>query len=120
MRIMIGYLAQVSRNEVLCEGDACVVVGSRQRLKAYLGGKADELDELRPGYALKKVWLEDILAGIMHGGAYAFDEEAYKLFYPHAQRAGFSIGEEDFNTAPATEIEGGWMHLVRVQMVLPR
>lgn len=114
---MIGYLAQVSRYEVLCDGDACVVVGSRQRLKAYLGGKADEL---RQGYALKKVWLEDILAGIIQGGAYAFDEESYKLFYPHAQRAGFSIGEEDFNVAPPTELEEGWMHLVRVQVVLPK
>lgn len=112
MRTLIGYIAQASRYELLCDGDACVVIGAKPKLKAYLASNAPTKDG---GYAIKKAWLDDILVGLGMGGAYAFDEEAYKLFYPLAQRAGLTVGPEDFSVPPPAGLTKAAIHWVRVQ-----
>jgi hypothetical protein len=89
-------------------------MGTRQKLESYMIGAEGELGR---GYVIKKAWLEDIMAGVMLGGAYAFDEEAYKMFYPRAQRAGLSVGGADFSLAPPAGLGKEAMHLVRVQIV---
>ncbi|MBI4770552.1 MAG: hypothetical protein HY784_09130, partial [Chloroflexi bacterium] len=107
---LIGYLAAFSRytcpgvlrDELLCDGDACIIAGSEARLKDYLAANYAAL----PGrYGIQKVRFpeghrdrcDDLLRGLRAGGAYAFDEAAYNRFYPQAQRAGLPVGPEDFS-----------------------
>src|SRR6266498_925950 len=112
LRALIGYIAQASRYEVVCDGDACIVIGSKPKLKAHL---ASNMLTRSRDYALKKAWFDDILAGLKLGAAYAFDEEAYHRFYPLAQRAGLKVGPEDFSAPPPPGLAQAPIHLVRVQ-----
>ena len=123
LRTLIGYIAQASQYNVLCDGDACVVIGSKFKLKAHLTNNV--LPKKHPDdvssdadYVLKKAWSDDILTGLRMGAAYAFDEEAYHLFYPLAQRAGLALGPEDFSAPPPPGLSHTPIHLVRVQCLL--
>lgn len=111
-RTLIGYIAQASPYDVLCDRDACVVMGSRLEFKSHM---ANNPQIRNTDYVLKKAWFEDILAGLRMGAAYAFDEEAYRLFYPLAQRAGLAVGPEDFSAPPPPDLLHPAIHLVRVQ-----
>ncbi len=109
---LIGYLAQTSRFTVLCDGDACIIAGSEAKLKDYLA-VSDSSGAGR--YEIRKARFDDVLKGLRLGGAYAFDEEAYNRFYPHARRAGLKVGPEDFSMPPPTGLKRPAIHLVRVQ-----
>lgn len=111
-RTLIGYLAQTSPYEFVCDGDALVVVGSKAKLKTHLA-RQETMSVGR--YELKQAWFEDILAGMRLGGAYAFDEKAYNRFYPLGQRAGLTLGPEDFSIPPPAGVPPTALHLVRVQ-----
>jgi hypothetical protein len=110
---VIGYLAWGSAYELLCDGDAAIVAGSKPKLQTYLAA-SDAPQAAR--YAIKPAYLSEVLAGIRLGGAYAFDEEAYTRFYPPAQRAGLKVGPEDFSTPPPPGLKRPAIHLVRVQL----
>jgi hypothetical protein len=110
---LIGYLAAFSRYELLCDGDACIIVGSEAKLKDYLAAISADLPK---PYEIKKARFEDLLRVLRLGGAYAFDEEAYNRFYPQAQRAGLKVGPEDFSTPPPAGLARPAIHLVRVQL----
>ena len=110
---LIGYLVQTSRLTVLCEGDACLIVGSEAKLKEYLSTLRTDLPQ---HYEIKKARFEDVRRGLQLGGAYAFDEEAYNRFYPLAQRTGLQVGPEDFSTPPPAGLTRPAIHLVRVQL----
>jgi hypothetical protein len=110
-RILIGYIAALQLN-VLCDGDACIVIGSKFKFRSHLASNDQTRDK---DYVLKKGWFDDILTGIQFGAAYAFDEEAYRLFLPLAQRAGLNLKREDFSAAPPTDLPQPPIHLVRVQ-----
>jgi len=110
-RILIGYIAALQL-DVLCDGDACIVIGSKFKFKSHLANNDQTRDK---DYALKKAWFDDILTGIQYGAAYAFDQEAYRLFLPLAQRAGLDLKQEDFNTPPPADLSQPPIHLVRVQ-----
>lgn len=110
-RILIGYIAALQLN-VLCDGDACIVIGSKFKFKAHLASNSQTRDK---GYVLKKAWFNDILTGIQYGAPYAFDEEAYRLFFPRAQRAGLDLKPEDFSAPPPSGLTEPAIHLVRVQ-----
>jgi hypothetical protein len=110
-RILIGYIAALQLN-VLCDGDACIVMGSKFKFRSHLASNDQTRDK---DYVLKKGWFDDILTGIQFGAAYAFDEEAYRLFLPLAQRAGLDLKREDFSAAPPSDLPQPPIHLVRVQ-----
>ncbi len=110
-RTLVGYVAQTSGN-VLCDGDACIVFGSRLKLKSYL---ASNPQTAAIGYAIKKAWSDDILTVLRMGAAYAFDEEAFHLFYPLAQQSGLNLPQANFRTPPPAELTQPAIHLVRVQ-----
>ena len=93
LRILIGYIAALQLN-VLCDGDACIVMGSKFKFRSHLAGNPQTHGK---DYVLKKAWLDDILTGIQYGAPYAFDEEAFRLFYPLALRAGLNLPPPDFN-----------------------
>jgi hypothetical protein len=61
---------------------------------------------------IKKTRFGEILKGLELGAAYAFDEESYIRFHPHAKKAGVPISPQDFSGPSLTG-----MHFVRVQVV---
>lgn len=109
--ILIGYIAALQLN-VLCDGNACIVMGSKFKFRVHLTNNPQTCNK---EYVLKKAWFDDILTGIQFGAAYAFDQDAYRLFYPLAQRAGLDLKQEDFSTPPPADLSHPPLHLVRVQ-----
>jgi hypothetical protein len=111
-RILIGYIARATQYQVLCDGDACVVFGSRHKFKSYLASNPQTSGK---SYTIKKAWFEDILSGLSLGAAYAFDEEVFRLFYPLAQRAGLKLPLPDNNVPRPPNMAQSAVHLLRVQ-----
>ena len=96
-RKVIGYFAFASPTEIVCtgdRGDACVISGSVQTMKAYV--KEIDPDELKKR-TIKKTLFGEILHGLKLGAAYAFDEESYKKFYPLARKEGLNVEEANFD-----------------------
>ena len=109
--ILIGYIAALQLN-VLCDGNACIVIGSKLKFRSHLANNSQTRDK---DYVLKKAWFDDILTGIQYGAPYAFDDEAFRLFYPLAQRAGLNLPPPDFNVTPPPDLPQPALHLLRVQ-----
>jgi hypothetical protein len=92
-RKVIGYFAFSSPSEVVCTGDACVITGSVQAMKAFLL----EIDPYgQKNHTVKKTNFGEILRGLKLGAAYGFDEESYKKFYPLAHKEGLPVSEANF------------------------
>ncbi len=96
---VIGYFAFKSPNQVICHGDACVIAGSEQRMKEYIGLGVSESSGIQ---TIKKTRFGEIMKGIEIGASYAFDEQSYNRFYPLANRIGFKLKEEDFSDKAET------------------
>ena len=91
---VIGYFAYLSPEQVVCTGgQACVIAGSEQAMRSYA-------EEIHPGDAhkarMKKTRFGEILQGLTLGAAYAFDEDAYRRFYPLGRAEGLPLAEGDF------------------------
>ena len=102
----IGYFAVHSSQEILCDGDACIIAGGQSALNKYIKSSYGTRSE----FEIRKIRLSDILEGLSLGGAYAFDKESYGAFYPSANKQGFNLKNEDF-----PEKEGG-NHFVIVRI----
>jgi hypothetical protein len=93
---VIGYFAYASPVEVVCTDTACVIAGSDAAMRAFLA-------ELHPtgaaGHTIRKTRFAEILSGMRHGAAYAFDAEAYGRFLPLGREAGVPAVEVDFAAA---------------------
>ena len=91
LKKIIGYFAIHLPQDVLCDGDACIVAGSQSALNKYI-------KSLSSGavFQKRKTNLGEILDGMSRGGAYAFDETSYKIFYPLANKHGLNLKEEKF------------------------
>jgi len=101
---VIGYVARQGIH-MACDGDACIVAGSRTAMVAILEYHRNDPAE----HAIEPARCSQILQAIGLGGAYAFDEQAYGRFLPEAQQAGLPLVEEDFSDPGPTGI-----HLVRI------
>lgn len=108
---VIGYFAFMSPSEVACtgdRGDACVITGSDQAMKAFLR----EIDpESKKTPTIKKARFGEILSGLKLGAAYGFDEDAYERFYPLAIKEGLPVSKADFG-----KIKSENMHFFTVQL----
>jgi hypothetical protein len=105
---VIGDFAYTPPVHAVCDGDACVIAGSEARMKRYVEAIASgSFKETR----IKKTRFGEILKGLKLGGAYAFDEEAYKRFHPLAEKAGLPMTPQDFSGPSPTG-----MHFVRIQL----
>ncbi len=102
---VIGYFAFHPPQDVLCDGDACIIAGSQSALNRYIKSLSDSGVEFQN----RKTRLSEILDGLFRGGAYAFDQESYKVFYPLANKHGYHLKDEIF-----TETETG-RHFVIVK-----
>ena len=106
---LIGYLARDGLH-VLCDGDGCVIAGSKQKLRDILrrsGPAAANMDTIQTAL------FSEILAGMQRGGAYCFDEEAYGRFLAPGRRIGMPLTDEDFSDPGPLG-----MHFVRVQSLV--
>lgn len=108
-RSLVGYLAHNDVNP-LCDGDSCVILGSRGRMKRHV--KRSSLSPIR----IQEADFESIADGLRSGGAYSFDEQAFRQFFPLAQAAGFPICDQDFSIAPPPGVAPDGLHLVRIQL----
>ena len=101
----IGYFAIHLPEDVLCDGEACIIASTQSALNKYT--KALSSDVV---FQNRKTSLREILDGISMGGAYAFDEASYNLFYPLANKHGFNLKYEKF-----TPTETG-LHFITVKV----
>ncbi len=99
---VIGYIAYVTKLQLICEGDSCIVAGSRKKMISYL-------EIARPGESKKvtitKARFGDIKRAIELGAAYSFDREAYERFHPLARKSGIDVGPADFDAAESEGIQ---------------
>lgn len=105
---VVGYFAIYPPHDILCDGDACIVAGTQSALNNYITSIANSNIE----FDKRKTRFGEILEGMAIGGAYAFDEKAYNLFYPLANKNGFSLKSEIFSST-----ETG-MHFVVVRQTI--
>jgi hypothetical protein len=105
----IGYVA-CDGLYCLCDGDGCVVAGSRQKMQ-------NTLRRAGPGaqhrYKIQAARFAQIMSAIEYfGAAYCFDEEAYGRFLAPARGRGMPLQDEDFSDPGPLG-----MHFVRVQQL---
>ena len=87
---VLGFFAYADADEVFRFENACVVAGSRDRLRRYLVG----IPKLaNAALAISKIRFADVYAGLDAGAAYAFDREAYERFAPLARDAGIDVAD---------------------------
>jgi hypothetical protein len=99
---VIGYFAYLSPAQVACDGDACMIAGSEHAMRRYLS-LADQSTSAK--HNIKKTRFGEIMRGMLLGGSYAFDEEAYHRFYPLATALGYALKPADFTADQPDEIK---------------
>lgn len=104
---VIGYIAYLTKLEVLCEGDSAIVAGSRQLMQSYI---AKRNPGLLNKVTITKARFGDIRKCMELGAAYSFDKDAYERFQPLAKKSGIDVGPQDFSGETPTGL-----HFVRVQ-----
>ncbi|MBT4640736.1 MAG: hypothetical protein HOC09_18095 [Deltaproteobacteria bacterium] len=90
---VIGYISLFDKLNLFCSGDACVVAGSEKAMQEYIQrANPENKDDLK----LKKARFKEIVAGLLAGGAYAFDKESYGRFQPMAIQDGHDLSKVNF------------------------
>jgi hypothetical protein len=102
----IGYVAYEGV-DMACDGDACIVAGSYQKMRDIAERFGDRFARQ---CKIQVTGFEHIYTCLRLGAAYCFDEEAYGRFLQPAQRRGMPLKEEDFSD-PGPH----GLHFVRVQ-----
>jgi len=102
---IVGWFASEGLG-ALCDGDACVIAGSRSVLDKMIART-----ETRP-WRIRTTTYNEILWGLRQGAAYAFDQKAYEVVLPLAQQDGLPLEEQDLSDPGPTGV-----HLLRVQFV---
>jgi len=90
---VIGYIAYIDKEYPICSGDACLISGSESEV---LSKVMNINPENRDSYRTRKARFGDIVNGMQHGGAYAFDKESYSRFFPLAKQVGLNVSEANF------------------------
>ena len=106
---VVGYFAHTSSGEVLCDGDACIIAGTEDRMRFYV----DKMAEGKNKFIIKKTRFGEIMTGMGLGAAYAFDEGSYQRFLPLIRK--ISLGDFPSNDC-FSETSGTVMHFVRIQV----
>ncbi len=104
---VVGFFAHDGPDEVFRFEDACVVAGSRERLRTCL---AIHPKLRNASLTLAKIRFADVHAGLDTGAAYAFDEEAFERFAPLARDAGIDVAQ----TFPGRDFDA--FNFVRVKL----
>lgn len=83
----VGYFSFTDTGNVFCDGDACVIAGSKKAMLKYIKKMAPKNKERD---IIKKTTFSEIIKGLEAGAAYAFDEESCRLFLPLAKQHGIA------------------------------
>lgn len=107
---VIGYFSYSGGNVVFCDGDACIIADSEERMRLYL--KMISTVEARD--IIKKTRFGEIMNGLKRGGAYAFDRESYCRFFDLVKLNGLEglPEKESFSNNGETSE----MHFIRIQI----
>ena len=104
---LIGYVA-CDGLYCLCDGDGCVVAGSREKLQEILRRSGPGAEQR---YKIQAAGFAQIMSAIEYfGAAYCFDEEAYGRSPGARSRMGMPLEDQDFSDPGPLG-----MHFVRVQ-----
>ena len=93
---VIGYFALASPTEVVCTGPACVIASSEASMRAFISEVSPAADSR---HTIRKTRFSEIVTGMQHGAAYAFEEESFRRFYPLAVEIGLPVAQADFDAA---------------------
>lgn len=85
---IVGYFAYTNSGTVLCEGESCVIAGSAELMQSYLKRLPSNSNSSKD--IIKKTSFGEIMDGLGQGASYAFDEEAYKIFFNLARLNGIN------------------------------
>ena len=98
LKEVVGYFAiQTGTMNIVCDGDACVIAGSRKAFNNYIS----KLTGDNPvDYSIKKTRYGEILQGMRMGGVYTFDNKAYNKFLPLAKADGMPFAEFKIEADP--------------------
>jgi len=111
---IIGYFSYTNTGEVICDGDACIIAGSEKLMRSYMRDMETSSDEEGIIDKIKKTKFSEIMSGLQQGGAYTFDEEAYKRFYGVAKLNGMNdLPTTDFFSEPSLTR----LHFMRMQCI---
>ena len=95
---VVGYFAYRRPGEVFRHDAACVVGGTEDGLRRYVGSAPDRV---QGEISVSKIRLGEIIEGLGSGAAYAFDDDAYARFFPMARRHGLDVREPGPPPGPA-------------------
>ncbi len=108
---VIGWFSHTNKGTVFCDGDSCIIAGSKELMEGYIRGmnctQNDEIPDV-----IKKTRFEEIQKGLEHGAAYSFDQESYSRFLPIIRKRGGDFSEPDFVEEDSS---GGGISLIRVE-----
>lgn len=82
---IIGYFSYTLPDDVFCDGDACIIAESEEKMKLYLKALLDGKRNI-----VKKARFGEIMKGLRLGGAYAFDSGSYERFSQLAKMNGIN------------------------------
>jgi len=92
---LIGYYASFQGDRaILNEENSVIVFGNKNDFINYHENHPEKVNEI-PTY--EKIYFDEIMQSIYEGYSFAFDEIAYKKFFPVAKLNGFDFGPVDFS-----------------------
>ena len=108
---VIGCFAYSRLEEVFCDGDACVIADTEEKIRGYLKGlpHGNSMDIIR------KTRFGEIVKGLRLGAAYAFDQGAYSRFFDLAKINGLNDLPEKESFLKDDPAVG--MHFIRIQIL---
>ena len=88
---IVGYYANYKgTQDLLCDGDSCVIAGSADAMKVYIRKLAQDNPK---DYHIRKTRFAEIMQGMQMGGVYSFDRKAYSKFLPILRLEGKNLAE---------------------------
>ena len=88
---VVGYFTNYKGSQdLLCDGDSCVIAGSADVMKLYIKKLAKDNPK---DYHIRKTRFSDIIQGMSMGGVYSFYRKAYGNFLPILRLEGRNSAE---------------------------
>ena len=108
---VIGCFSYSRDGDVFCDGDACVIADTEEKIKDYLKAlpSGNSMD------IIKKTRFGEIVKGLRLGGVYAFDQGAYFRFFDLAKINGLNDLPEKESFSKNDPAVG--MHFIRIQIL---
>lgn len=99
-----------SASKAVCVGEALVVASTEKDLQV-IDDRLHPIFKFSKPTKLKKIKFGEILDGLTHGAAYAFDQQSYDRFYPIANSLCHELKAENLSARGDTGI-----HLITISL----